>query len=272
MSTVSERIDQIKKEQVGQSGKRVLLVEGSDDVDAYRIFLSKKFSNWEQRWAVADMGNKRRVVEALAQEPNWLGLVDRDEWDAEVQSQYRAQQANLLVLPRFCLESFLVSPSELWRAFPDKQRNKVAGGEQAFRLALLASLHQWVRHAALWHGVRPLWQQLRSAGFPDDVTKKPPSPSDQELRAYFVKWHGLLDADELLNRVHALEQQLGAVDEDVFCSQWLHAKHFYPAVVHTALNSLLGVKSPRDRRLALFKTLQVPSDLNGVWQAMGLIP
>jgi hypothetical protein len=272
MTSVIDRIAQIKTKEVGQTGKRVLLVEGTDDVEAYSTFLSKKFPQWEQRWAVAYMGNKRRVVDALAMEPKWLGLVDRDEWDVQVQSQYKAQHANLLVLPRFCLESFLVSPSELWRAFPDKQRNKVAGGEQAFRLALLASLNQWVRHAALWHGVRPLWQQLRSAGFPDDVTKKPPSPSDEELRSYFVKWHGLLDADELLNRVHALEQQLGAVGEDVFCSQWLHAKHFYPAVVHTALNSLLGVKSPRDRRLALFKTLQVPSDLDGVWQAMGLIP
>jgi hypothetical protein len=99
MSKASERIAQIKTEQVGQTGKRVLLVEGTDDVDAYRIFLSRKFSQWEQSWAVAHMGNKKLVMEGLTLEPKWLGLVDRDEWSEDVLTQYRARHPNLLVLP-----------------------------------------------------------------------------------------------------------------------------------------------------------------------------
>lgn len=273
MTSVIDRIDQIKAKEVGQTGKRVLLVEGTDDVDAYSIFLSKKFPQWEQRWAVAYMGNKRRVIEALTIEPNWLGLVDRDEWDAQVQSQYQAQHANLLVLPRFCLESYLVSPAELWHAFPDKQRNKVAGGEPAFRNAMLGVFSEWVRHAALWHGVRPLWQQLRNAGLPDQVSKKPPTPTDPELLAFFESWRNVLgDANALLSRVHALETQLLASDVEEVCHKWLHAKDFYAEVVHRTLDQLLGQKSAKERRLAIFKTRQAPLDLDGVWQAMGLIP
>ena len=271
MSTVSERIAQIKTEQVGQTGKRVLLVEGSDDVDAYRILLSRKFPQWEQAWAVAHMGNKKLVLEGLTLEPNWLGLVDRDEWSEDVQSQYLATHSNLLVLQRFCLESYLISPTELWQAFPPKQRDKVEGGEVAFRAKLLAPLSVWIRHAALWHGVRPLWQQLRNAGLPDAVSRKPPTPTDQELLAFFEAWRGLLvDADTLLARVHALESQMQGVDVETVCQKWLHAKVFYAEVVHRVLDELLGQKSARERRLAIFKYREIPADLDVVWLAMGL--
>ena len=46
MSKVAERIQEIKTEKLGQTGKKVLLVEGTDDRDAYQIFLSKKFPGW----------------------------------------------------------------------------------------------------------------------------------------------------------------------------------------------------------------------------------
>jgi len=198
--------------------------------------------------------------------------VDRDEWSEEVQNQHLMAHPNLLVLPRFCLESYLINPAELWQAFPPKQRAKIKGGEAVFRAVLLASLPEWIRHAALWHGVRPLWQQLRNAGFPDDVTKVPPTLSDKELREFFSNWHGLLDADALLTRVRGLEAKVTAEDVETVCQQWLHAKHFYAEVVHLALDRLLGVKPARQRRLAIFRTLTVPADLDVVWRAMGLLP
>lgn len=267
------RIDQIKAAQVGKTGKRVLLVEGIDDADAYRIFLTRKFPNWEQTWAVAHMNGKKQVLQGLALESDWLGLVDRDEWSEEVQRQNLAAHPNLLVLPRFCLESYLVGPAELWQAFPAKQKAKIAGGELAFRAELLAALPEWIRHAALWHGVRPLWQQLRNAGLPDAVTSKPPNPTDAELRAFFESWRGLLvDADTLLARVHALEAEMQADDVETVCQHWLHAKDFYAEVVHRVLDRLLGQKPKADRRLAIFRTREVPTDLDEVWRAMGLTP
>jgi hypothetical protein len=270
---VIERIAQIKAEKVGQTGKRVLLVEGTDDVDAYSIFLTKRFPQWEQFWAVAHMGNKRQLLEGVALERNWLGLVDKDEWSDEVQAQYKADNPNLLVLPRFCLESYLVSPAELWQAFPPKQQAKVEGGEAVFRAAMVANLREWIRHAALWHSVRPLWQQLRNAGLPDEVSRKPPVPTDPELSAFFQTWSGLLgDADALLSRVHELEARFQAIEVEDFCLRWLHAKDFYSEVVHRVLDQLLGQKTAKERRSAIFRTRQVPADLDVVWQAMGLNP
>ena len=271
MTTVSERIAQIKAQKVGQTGKRVLLVEGTDDVDAYSTFLSRKFPQWDQSWAVAEMDGKKNVLQGIKKEVSWLGLVDQDEWSEEVQNQHLARYPNLRVLPRFCLESYLVSPAELWAAFPAKQQAKVEGGETAFRSALLATKDEWIRHAALWHGVRPLWQQLRNAGLPDGVSRKPPTPTDHELRVFFESWRGLLvDADTLLARVHALEAQMQTMNVDAVCQHWLHAKDFYAEVVHRVLDDLLGQKPARERRLAILRTRQVPADLDVVWQAMGL--
>lgn len=177
MSKVDDLIKDIKTQLVGNTGVRVLLVEGTDDVDAYRIFLDRAFPGWEKTWHLTQagnltqLGNKTNVVAMARKEPTWLGLVDRDEWtDAEI-AEKAITCPNLLVLPRFCLESYLIDPAELWAAFPAKQQAKIIGGEAQFRLEVLADLQGWIRHAALWHGVRPLWQQLhRDLGFPDSVT------------------------------------------------------------------------------------------------------
>ena len=270
MSTLDERIEQIKTQFIGTTGLRVLLVEGPDDVDAYRIFLGRKFPEWEKVWLLASAGNKADVVKMLKKEANWIGLVDRDEWTEAEITEKKAERANLTVLPRFCLESYLVDPGELWNAFPEKQRAKIAGGEAQFRNAVQADLIQWVRHAALWHGVRPLWRQLRNMGFPDSVMGNPPMPDDAALRAKFSEWHVTLDADVVLAGVHALEAQLGAEDVSTLFKKWLHAKSFYPQVVHQTLNRLLGPMQPKERRQAILRTRAVPDDLDVLWQAMGL--
>lgn len=272
MSTVDERIQTIKTQLIGNSGARVLLVEGPDDVDAYRIFLDRKFPGWESKWHIEPAGKKASVVQMAKKEVTWLGLVDRDEWtDVEIARQV-ADCPNLLLLPRFCLESYLVDPQELWQAFPDKQRAKIAGGEAQFRQEVLADLEGWTRHAALWHGVRPLWQQLRGLGFPDAVLNSPPMPDDETLRGKFRAWHDSLDADAILDRVRQLEVQLTAKDHGELCRKWLYAKNFYPQVVHQVLNRLLGQKPAKDRRISILRTRTVPDDLDVLWNAMGLNP
>jgi hypothetical protein len=270
MSTLEERIEKIKTQFIGATGLRVLLVEGPDDVDAFRIFLGRKFPEWEKTWLLADAGSKADLIRMLKKEPNWLGLVDRDEWTESEIAKQKTACPNLLVLPRFCLESYLIDPVELWAAFPPKQQVKIKGGEAQFRSELLADLSGWLRHAALWHGVRPLWQQLRQMGFPNSVLGNPPMPDDAVLRVKFKEWHSTLDADAVLARVHALEAQLASEDVSKLCTQWIYAKNFYPQVVHQVLNRLLGQKPAKERRLAILRSRMVPSDLDEVWRVMGL--
>lgn len=270
MSALDERIQQIKTQFIGKTGLRVLLVEGPDDVDAFRVFLGRKFPEWEKSWLLAAAGNKADVVKMLKKENDWFGLVDRDEWTETEISEKQSECKHLMVLPRFCLESYLVDPAELWAAFPEKQRVKIQGGEAEFHKALLADRTEWGRHAALWHGVRPLWRQLRNAGFPDSVLGNPPMPDDETLKARFNEWHATLDANAVLNGVHALEAKLASEKVSAFCAQWLYAKDFYPQVVHQVLNRLLGQKPSKERRLAILRTRTVPDDLNVLWQTMGL--
>lgn len=149
MSKVASTIAGIKSQHIGATGKRALIVEGIDDKEAFQAFLRKKNMSWDQHWIVEPASGKSKVIDILALEPDWLGIVDRDEWtDEEVERAARAQ-ANLFVLPRFCVESYLVDPDEIWGALPQKQRDRIDGGQAKLKEDIEAKLGDWTRHAAL---------------------------------------------------------------------------------------------------------------------------
>ncbi|MDP2434073.1 MAG: hypothetical protein Q8O33_18930 [Pseudomonadota bacterium] len=220
---------------------------------------------------MAHAGNKKLVQGILKAEPDWLGLVDRDEWTSDELTQRQRDTPNLLVLPRFCLESYLIDPAELWAAFPEKQRLKVPGGEETLRNALLLEKARWVRHAALWHVINPLWGKLRALGFKDGVLDSNRIPDDGRLLEALKSWHDFLDAQKVFAEFQTRLAEVQALDEQTLFARWLYAKNFYPQVVHRELDKLLGQKPARGRRLALFKTRSVPDDLIFVWQHMGLM-
>jgi hypothetical protein len=272
MSKVDQRIQQIKTQLVGNTGVRVLLLEGPDDVDAFRILLDRQFSDWEKSWHLESAGGKKAVLGMLDKERTWRGVVDRDEWTVQVIAAKLAGLPNLSVLPRFCLESYLVDPAELWAAFPAKQQAKILGGLPQLEQEIEAGLAGWIRQAALWHEVRPLWARLRGLGFPEAVLNSPPMPDDNALTKLFKDWHDALDATTVLAQVKTREQQLSTIQKPQLYAEWLYAKAFYPEVVHPVLNRLLGQKDSRDRRNSIFRTRSLPADMQPIWQAMGLMP
>jgi hypothetical protein len=83
-------------------------------------------------------------------------------------SQRQQQLPNLLVLPRFCIENYLVVPSELWHCLPQKQRAKLPDEREAAILSIAApiteNLERWVQFGALWAIINPLWDELRLLG------------------------------------------------------------------------------------------------------------
>jgi hypothetical protein len=267
-----ERIAEIKTQLIGNRGVRALIVEGQDDLDALSQFLGKRFPGWESLWVIAKAGGKRQVLKIIASEPNWIGVVDRDDWTADERADHETRHLNLCVLPRFCLESYLIDPSELWAAFPEKQRAKIPGGVTDITAALAASLPDWTRHAALWHVITPLWRKLRHLGFTDGVLDTHAIPDDQKLADFLKNWAGVLDAEKTLKEFNALLATLQAKPHAELFSQWIYAKRFYPEVVYPALDKLLGAKSAKERRQAIFRTLPVPVDLDGLWLKMGLLP
>lgn len=237
----------------------------------FRQLLNRRRPQWEAEWVLAVAGNKKHAMDIAAFEPDWLVLVDRDEWTASDVRNFQEQHANLIVLPRFCLESYLLDPAELWRALPPKQQQKIPAGESAIEGEVLAQIADWRRHAALWHVINPLWSGLRALGFKERLLQTRPIPDDAELERTLRTWSEFVDYQRILDEVHARIAMMNSQPLQDFLHHSLYAKEFYPKVVHPALNRLLGQKSAVERRKALFGTLPMPSDLAPLWQRMGLV-
>ena len=154
--SVLKKLREIREQLIGSQDKRAFLVEGATDEVAFRILLNRCIGDWEQRWVLAIAGNKRQLLEILKLEPDWIGVVDRDEWDQATIDEKARTQPNVLVLPRFCLENYLIHPAEVWEAIPPDRRSHVAGGANGFTQALQADLPKYLRHGVLWRVVSPL--------------------------------------------------------------------------------------------------------------------
>lgn len=270
VSKAEDRVAEIRGTQIGASGKRALIVEGADDVAAFTQLLRRRSPNWEQAWALAPAGNKREALKMAPLEPTWLVLTDRDEWSDTEVAQHEAAHANLFVLPRFCLESYLVDPQELWLALPQKQREKPGVSLPALQTAMLANLGEWRRHAALWQVINPMWSGLRALGFKDGLLKTEPVADDTNLQQTLQSWASYVDATRVYAEVQAAVFQMNQLPQDRFLHRHLYAKDFYPQVVHRVLDQMLGAKPAKARRVALFSTLPLPGDLEPLWQRMGL--
>lgn len=271
MSKLDDLISSIKTREIGQTSKRVLVVEGEDDVMVFKAFIAKKSQNWEQSWLIASAGNKSNVIKIMAKESSWLGVIDRDEWlEADVMAVER-NNPNLFVLPRFCIESYLIVLDEIWVALPEKQRAKLQNGRVDLESAIQSRLPVWIRHAALWQVINPLYQRMRSSNDRDSILDNPPqAPDQQELRQILQGWLDGFDPSEIADQVDAAQRELSALPINELLKKQLYAKKFYPMVVHTTLNQLLGQKAERERMQALLRTLPLPADLEPLWQRMGL--
>lgn len=270
MSKAEDLAKKLRERHVGATGKRVLVVEGPDDVVAYETLLNRRTSAWGAAWVVAAAGNKKQALEVARLEPNWLALVDRDEWSLDQVTAYERTHTNLVVLPRFCLESYLVEPAELWAALPAKQQAKIPGGQADLAAALLLNMPTWRRHAALWRVINPLWSGLRALGFKEGLLQTDKVPDDVELARTLQQWSDFVDAARIAREVQDALAAIATEPEAEFLRHSVYAKDFYPAVVHPALNRLLGQKPTAERRQALFKTLPMPADLGTLWIRMGL--
>jgi hypothetical protein len=258
-----ERRDKIRQEKIGAQDKRVLLVEGTDDQLTLVILLSRLMPEWEKTWTVETAGKKSMVSEILRLEPTWLGLVDRDEWDADEQHRQTAQLPNLLILPRFCMENYLIVPGELWGAIPANRRAQVEGGQPAFEQRLLGRLPRYVRHGVLWHVITPLWSGLRALGFKESLASDSLQcvdavQDDASIQRVLTDWDRLLDPTALFAK---FEQKLGEVDQlsfEVKLRNWVHGKTFWREEVNPAMNELLGQMAEKTRRQKIWQKIGAP--------------
>ena len=272
MSKLDTLHDKIKQQHVGATGKKVLLVEGPDDELAFRSWLGKLDVNWENRWVVASAGKKANVLDLLTLEPDWVGVVDRDEWTAQVIADKQRDIHNLWVLPRFCLENYLCDPNELWAMLPLMQQQKIQGGLETLGAAITVDLHQWLQHGALWHVINPLWEGLRALGFKERLLDIQQAGNDQAIRQTLNDWHQFLEPTAIWADYQARLAEVTGWPVGQQLQSGVHGKQFFPMVVHTALTQLLGENAKAgERQNRLLQSARSSADLQPLWQLMGLI-
>jgi len=271
MKGIEKKIREIKEQKVGNSDRRVLVVEGNDDVDAFELMLAKVIPDWSRKWVLAQAGKKSAVLEMICREPSWAGIVDRDEWDDEKITQLESEHPNLAILPRYCLENYLIVPSELWEALPPKQKSKIPGGKQELTDRILGNLDQWVRHGVLWSVVNPLWEGLRSLGFKEKLLQVDIVENDAEIKQILIDWHQFLNPDDIWARY--MDRFTGVSEKpiDEKLKLHVHGKEFYKNVVNPALNDLLGQKKAEERQFSIVRTLPEIDDLKPVLEKLGLV-
>lgn len=270
MSKTDDRIQEIREKQIGNTQKRVLIVEGADDINAFESFLNRACPDWARDWVLADAGKKTEVLAIVKKETDWIGVLDRDEWSQQKINEQETQLSNLWFLPRYCIENYLIVPEELWQALPAKQQAKIAGGLQELEQFIQTDLDRWRCHGVLWSVINPLWEGLRSLGFKEALLDPDIATNDEEIRRKLAEWHGFLEPDQIWQQYQQALTDVAGQSENEQFKRCFHGKLFYERVIHPLLNDLLGQKSANHRQQAIFRTLPVPDDLTPLWQKMGL--
>jgi hypothetical protein len=272
MSHTEKRINDILGQEVKNTDRRVLLVEGNEDVKIYiyKLLLERKFPSVRAKWVVSYTGGKKILMEMLAAKPDWLGLVDRDEWSEHTIQTKQQQFTNLLILPRFCLENYLVVPDELWETLPKTQQDKI-GDFAKLREELLVAAEKWIRHGVLWSVINPLWEGMVALGFKGALLDFQNAQDDVIIRQKLNEWYGFLEPQAIFKEFQAGLQEVVAKDERERLTRWVHGKQFYQQHVHLVLNKFLGQKDANERKIEIFRTCPVPTDLDFVFQRMGLL-
>jgi hypothetical protein len=271
-SGAKKRLQKIRETEIGNTGKKVLLVEGEDDVNAYRTLLTRQFPRWEDKWIVTHANGKQKVIDILkaSNEPTWLGLIDHDEWKEERILQEQEALPNLLILPRFCLENYLICPDELWEALPANQQAKIPEGLSQLKTQILKDKNQWVRHGVLWSIINPLWDGIVELGFKDALLDFDNAQDDQKIKDTLKRWHDFFEPEKILVLFQERLSEVMAKNEAEQLKRWIHGKKFYREHVHQTLNQFLGQEDAEARKTKIFKSCPLPNDLDFVYQRMRL--
>lgn len=251
--------------------KLVFVVEGSDDEKMWLHWFSLCKPNWENNWYIVQAGNKKQVLALLQEQGTWFGSVDKDEWQSEKIAELSQSMPNLCILPRFCIENYLIVPDELWQAIPSHQQIKIEGGYNEFSTTLLQDLEKYLQHGVLWQTINPLWEGLRSKGFKEDLLTVEHANDSAYIQAKLQEWHEVLNPQLIENkRIEKINEARVKHREMQLC-QDIHGKFFFEDVVCSHLNQWFGQKSQNKWRDDLIVKLLLPNDIQAILQKIGMI-
>jgi hypothetical protein len=243
-------------------GLPVLLVEGTDDVDILEHFFNQHSPGWRNQFFVAAAGGKEHVKSGVAtHHPDWLGIMDIDE-RSQVQVQAMANVSeHLIVLPRFCIESFFCYPEEIWPLIPAHQQNRLDNGFADFSQLIGAHLDDWVAHGAMWRVLRELYHQTR---LPEELERSPVTDSNH-IREILTNWHESLSPDRVIESYESELANAQRLSTEEKLKQYVHGKKFFNQVVVQILDQQFSGEGADDW-VEKFRDagMSPPSDLRNI--------
>lgn len=246
--------DLVLKEAAATPNKRVLLVEGTGDVSFLTLMLDKpplRDENIFADWVIAPAGGKDAVLRLLKERPGLHAMVDRDAWDeAECRKNERLYK-NLHILPRFCIENYLICPDELVKAVP---------GFAELAPLITREIPRAVRHACLWRAAQPLYDELLQAGFNRALLRYPP-PDEEEMQEVLTSWQHLLSPENLNQRMEEHFRSVRNEPEQTLLRRYVHGKVFWRGCVENLASRFFPGRKSDELRREIFRRLPLPEDL-----------
>ncbi len=254
MAAYERPYDPVLKEAAATPGKRVLLVEGTGDISFLTLMLDKpplREENILADWVLAPAGGKDAVLRTIREQRDICGMVDRDAWDEEECETLQRKYPNLHILPRFCIENFLVCPDELEEAIPGFGRlSPVISGE----------IPRAIRHACLWRAAQPLYEELLQAGFNRALLRYPP-PKEEEMQQLLHSWQDLLSPENVQKRMQNSFSRMKNLPEALVLRRFVHGKVFWRGCVEGLIANFYPGKKSDELKREVFKRVKLPRDL-----------
>ncbi len=260
MSGIEEVYTTVRRELAATSGKQVLLVEGPGDVEFLTFLLDKpplRQHNVHARWVFGAVSGKDSVLRLLEREHRWHGMVDRDAWDEKEISEVRRRVPNLHMLPRYCIENFLIEERAL--------RSVVQRAREPRRLepalaSLGDALPQAIRHGSLWRAIQPLQEQLQDLGF-NGALLKFHLPGDAQVLQTLRGWSELMDEERIFAAYRGYQAQGEAMGRQDAERMWVHGKLFWRHEVVPVLEEAFPTYNESALRKLVLRNMPMPDDL-----------
>ncbi|HLP57754.1 MAG TPA: DUF4435 domain-containing protein [Candidatus Deferrimicrobium sp.] len=251
-------------ERIVGNAKKAVLVEGEEDQIAYELLFGKKYSNWENHLLFYPVDGKNKVINELKKSSDFIGIIDKDEWSGEDIAESKKELPNLIVIPRYCMESYLVDPEEIWQALPPNRRKEIKYDD--LRNAILEDLENWTRHAALWHAVLPLYPILKKSGFNQILLNHTDIIKNEEfIKEKLNEWHNILDPDNTYKKYLALFSEINSFSLREKLHQWIHGKKFWEQHVSKKLVFFFGQEEREKYAAELWEYHGIPGDWEEIW-------
>ena len=234
---MNSRYQVLKESVIGNTGVRLLLVEGIDDVAFFTNLFERLYAIdflAENNTVLIDAGSKRNIITFLKEEPTWLGIIDRDEWRNI--DLLRENHPNLHILPRFCVENYLCNPNELSVTLSSISPLGLTDDDsQAICNAILIHLPMYLKHAALWHTLFPMREQLLTELEFVEFFDNPVFPGDETIEERFRSWSDLIDHNRIMETYRsciATFSSSGLADQ---YNIYIHGKRFWERILYIIL-------------------------------------